>query len=59
MKTKFELGEEVFFPCKVVGISLNDTENKPLYIIEFKTTSGNALTMRGVTEDQLERVVQG
>lgn len=61
MKTKFELGEEVFVKARIIRISYNphDEPEKVRYDIAFVTDRGNTLTFNGMSDEQIERMVQG
>lgn len=61
MKTKFELGEEVFVRGKIVSISYdpNDNPEKVRYDIALVTGRGNRIVFNCMSDEQLERVVQG
>lgn len=58
MKTKFELGEEVYVKGKITGIGLNRsyTDDKVVYAVEIY--EGNKNKILEVEDWQLERRVQ-
>lgn len=58
MKTKFELGEEVFVKGKIIGISINHsyTGDKVVYAVQIYEGDNNK--MLAAEDWQLERRVQ-
>lgn len=59
MKTKYELGEEVYLKAKVmrIGLSWNDVDNV-FYDLAVNTSSGETFSLNNIKDEDIERVVQ-
>lgn len=60
MRTKFELGEEVYIKAEVIRVSIDPKDRKKgvTYDLATKTSRGETLSINYLSEDQLESVVQ-
>ena len=60
MRTKFELGEEVYVKAEVIRASIDPKDRKKgvMYDLAIKTIRGETLSVNYLSEDQIESVVQ-
>ena len=61
MRTRFELGEEVYVKAKIIRIGLhfdNKVGDCARYDLAVKTSRGETLSINYLSEDQIESVVQ-
>jgi len=58
MKTKYELGEEVYLKAKVMRIGLSKNDGKVFYDLAVKTNRGETLSLNYIKDEDIERIVQ-
>ena len=58
MKTKYELGEEVYLKAKVIRIGLSKNDGKVFYDLTVKTNRGETLSLNYIKDEDIERIVQ-
>lgn len=59
MKTKFELGEEVFLKAKILRVGLvGEGSDKVAYDLVVNTSRGEKLTTNYISEEDIEGLVQ-
>jgi hypothetical protein len=58
MKTKYELGEEVYLKAKVIRIGLSKNDGNVFYDLAVKTNRGETLSLNYIKDEDIERIVQ-
>lgn len=58
MKTKFELGEDVYVKGKVIRISLNKDGNGEVYDVAVKTDRGDTLSLNYISRNNIDSIEQ-
>lgn len=58
MKTKFELGEDVYVKGKVIRISLNKDGNCEVYDVAVKTDRGDTLSLNYISGNNIDSIEQ-
>ena len=58
MKTKFELGEDVYVKGKVIRISLNKDGNGEVYDVAVKTVRGDTLSLNFINGNNIDSIEQ-
>lgn len=60
MKTKFELGETVYVKAEVIRIAIDPEDRKRgiMYDVAVPINTGHTISMKWISEEDIESVVQ-